>query len=142
MNDCDYIWHGGKEVSSTTFSEGEVDLVCEGAIKKAEIHVYKVGKPHTAENEVCTLSVAPFVNNKSNEYHNIAGSPNDVTITTTSKGIAVTRTGGVVCGAAANTATYTGSTTIKAFEDQGGTVSGGTVSGLAEGAQVSMTASN
>jgi hypothetical protein len=44
MNDCDYTFHGGKEVSSTTFSEGELDLTCDGAIKKVEIHVYKKAK--------------------------------------------------------------------------------------------------
>jgi hypothetical protein len=79
---------------------------------------------------------------KANELHNVAGSPNDATITTTAKGIALTRTGGVICGGASNTAIYTGSSTLKAFEDKGGTVSGGTVSGLVEGAQVSVTASS
>jgi len=139
MNDCDYVLHGGVEVSSTTFKEGEVDLLCPTGIS-VEIHVYKK-EPHIKENELCTYFVAPFVNKKANEFHNVAGSPNDVTITTTATGIAVTRTGSLLCGATPTTATYTGSTTVKAFEDMGGTISNGTVTGLVEGAQVSLTAS-
>lgn len=139
MNDCDYLFHGGKEVTSTTFGEGELDLVCpEG--KVVELHVYKSATTET--EELCTYKIAPFINKNGNEFHNIAGSPNDVTVTTTMSEIAVTRTGSLLCGAASTTATYTGSTTLRAFEDKGGSISNGTVSGLVEGAQVSQTASS
>ena len=139
LNDCDYLFHGGKEVSSTTFGEGELDLVCpEG--KVVELHVYKSATTET--EELCTYKISPFTNKKGNEYHNIAGSPNDVTITTTITEIAITRTGSLICGAASMTATYTGSTTLRAYEDVGGTISEGTVSGLQEGSQVSLTASS
>jgi hypothetical protein len=64
-----------------------------------------------------------------------------VTITTTAKAIAVTRTGGIICGAAANTAIYTGSTTFKAFVHLGGFVSNGTVFELLEANPVDVTVS-
>jgi hypothetical protein len=142
MNDCDYLFHDGKEVSSTTFSEGEVDLVCPVG-KEVEVHIYK--KPvNEAEGELCTLKVAPFTNLKApkgNEFRNEgAGSTNDVTITT-EVFVSVTREGSLLCGKASNSAVYTGGTTWKAFEDKGGSISNGTVSGLVEGAQVSLTAS-
>jgi len=139
FNDCDYLMHGGKEVSSTTFSEGEIDLVCPSG-KVLEIHIYKSATSET--EELCTYKVAPFVNKVANEFHNVAGSPNDVTVTSTLTGMAVTRTGSLACGAASMTATYTGSTTLRAYEDVGGTISEGTVSGLQEGSQVSLTASS
>jgi len=142
MNDCDYLFHGGKTASpgSTTFIEVEVDLVCpEG--KQVEIHVYK-GAASEAE-ELCTLKVAPFANNKGNETHNVGtGSTNDITITTTATEIETTRTGSLLCGAASQKATYTGSTTVKAFEDKAGSISNGTVSGLIEGPQGSVTISD
>lgn len=139
FNDCDYLMHGGKEVSSTTFSEGEVDLVCPSG-KVLEIHIYKSATSEA--EELCTYKVAPFVNKVANEFHNVAGSPNEVTVTSTLTGMAVTRTGSLVCGAANMTATYTGSTTLKAYEDVGGSVSEGTVSGLKEASQVGLTASS
>ncbi len=139
MNDCDYLFYGGKEVSSTTFNEGQGDLVCPTG-KKVEVHVYK-GSTNETE-ELCTLTIPPFVNNVGGESHNISGSPNTVTTTSTTKNIVVNRIGSLLCGAASTTATYTGSTTLKAFEDLGGTISNGTVSGLVEGKQVSLTASS
>lgn len=139
MNDCDYFLHGGKEVTSTTFSEGQVDLVCpEG--KVMEIHLYK--SPTVETEELCTYKISPYVNKVSNEFHNITGSFNDVTITTTAKEIAITRTGSLLCGSASSTATYTGSTTMAAFEDAGGTISEGTVKNLTEGQLVGLTISN
>jgi hypothetical protein len=142
MNDCDYLFHGGKEVSSTTFSEGEVDLVCPAG-KEVEVHIYKKPVSET-EGELCTLKVAPFTNLKTpkgNEFHNEgAGATNDVTVTTEMT-VNITRTGSLLCGKTPNGAVYTGSTTWKAFEDKGGSISNGTVSGLVEGAQVSLTAS-
>ncbi len=134
MNGCDYKFHGGVEVSGgTTFKEVEVDLICP-AEKQVEIHVYKSATTET--EELCTYKVAGFVNNKGNETHNVAGSPNDLTITTTAEGIATTRTGSLLCGAASTTAKYTGSTTVKAFED-----AGGSVTSPIEGKQVSLTLS-
>ncbi len=140
MNDCDFVFTGGAEVSSTTFNKVEVSLVCPKE-KNVEIHVYK--KPATElEGELCTYTVPPFTDKKENEFHNEgSGSTNDVTLTTTVTEIPVIREGGLLCGAANTTATYTGNTTIKASEDKGGTISNGTVSGLEEGAQVSLTVS-
>jgi len=132
MNGCDYNFHGGVEVAGgTTFEKVEVDLVCPVG-KEVEIHVYKNATSEVSEGELCTYKVAGFTNNNGNETHNVAGSPNDITITTTAKGIATTRTGSLLCGAASTTAEYTGSTTVRAFED----LTGGT-----EGNQVSLTLS-
>jgi hypothetical protein len=141
MNDCDYLFHGGVEVSSTTFKEGEIDLVCPVA-KEVEVHIYK--KPTEEIEELCTLKVAPFTNNKAplgNEFHNEGtGSTNDLTVTTNLT-FNITRTGSLLCGKTPNTAVYTGSTTLKAFEHKGGTIFNGTVASLVEGNQVSLTAS-
>jgi hypothetical protein len=88
--------------------------------------------------------VAPFTNLKTpkgNEFHNEGtGSTNDVTVTTEVR-VNITREGSLLCGKTPSTAFYTGGTTLKAFEDKGGSISNGTVSGLVEGAQVSLTAS-
>lgn len=139
MNDCDFLGHGGVEVSGgTTFKEVEADLVCPTG-KEVEIHVYKGAASET--EELCTYKMAPFVNKGGGETHNVAGSPNDVAGTATVSGIALARTGSLLCGAASTTATATGSTTVKAFEYLGGAVSNGTVSELKEGNQVSLTAS-
>lgn len=139
MNDCDYLFHGGVEVSSTTFKEGEVDLVCPAG-KVVEIHVYKDVKHN---EELCTYKVAGFTNNKANEFHNEGtGATSDVKITTTATGIATTRTGSLLCGAASTTGTYTGSTTVIAKQDLGGTISNGTVSGLNDnGNQIGLAVS-
>jgi len=142
MNDCDFVLHGGETASpgSTTFINGLVDLVCpEG--KQVEMHIYKAAAGET--EELCTYKIAPFVNKGGgNEIHNVAGSPNDITGVGTLTGISTTRTGSLLCGAANTTATVTGSATIKAFEDKGGSISNGTVSGLVEGLQTSLTISD
>jgi hypothetical protein len=137
MNDCDYLFHGGVEVSSTTFSEGEVDLKCPAGKGGIELHIYRELDESV---ELCTLTVAEQLNKKGTEFHNIAGIPNDLTLTSVVT-VNMTRTGSLLCGKASNTAIYAGTTTLKAFEDAGGTISNGTVSGLVEGAQVSLTAS-
>ncbi len=118
MNGCDYVFHGGVNVSTTTWKEGQIDLVCEAG-KVVEVHVYK--ELNNENEELCTLTIPPFANKIANEYHNVAGTPDDVTITTTATGIPVNRDGSLLCGAASTTATYTGSTTLTAFEDLSGT---------------------
>jgi len=142
MNDCDFLWHGGETASpgSSTFIKGQVDLLCPTG-KEVEVHLYK--SPTTETEELCTYKIAPFVNKGNNEFHNVGtGSTNDVTITHTVTGITITRTGSLLCGAASQNLTFTGSTTIKAFEDKAGSISGGTVSGLSEGNQSSVTISD
>jgi len=140
MNDCDFLLHDmtTETPNSTTFT-ALVDLVCpEG--KQVEIHVYKQAAAET--EELCTYKIAPFTNKGGNVIHNIAGSPNDLTITHTVTGIAVTRTGSLLCGGANQEGSFTGSTTIRAYEDFGGSISNGTVTGLVEGAQTSLTISD
>jgi hypothetical protein len=132
MNGCDYFFHGGVEVSSTTFKEGEVDVKCPAG-KVIEVHIYK--KLDESE-ELCTLGVAEQINKKGNEFHNEgAGGTNDITVTSVVT-VNITRTGSLLCGKANNTAIYEGTTTLKAFEDFGGTVTS-----PVEGAQLSLTAS-
>jgi len=143
MNDCDFLLHGGatQTPNSTTFINGEVDLVCPTG-KEVEIHVYK---PATTETEeLCTYKVAGFTNKQGNEFKNEGtGATNDVSISSSVGGIATTRTGSLLCGAANQNGTFTGSTTIKAFEDKGGSISNGTVTGLEEGGkQTSVTISD
>jgi hypothetical protein len=139
MNDCDYLLHGGTEVSSTTFKDIEVDIVCPTG-NVIEVHIYKK-EPHEAANELCTLTVPSQVNKKGIESHVISGTPNDLTLTLNVANVTVNRDGSLLCGVAANTATYTGASTVKAFKDLGGTVSNGTITGLTEGEQVSLTIS-
>jgi len=139
MNDCDYLFHGGTEVTSTTFDGVEVDLKCPVG-KVVEVHIYKKA-PHEPINELCTLTVAEQNNLKENQFHNEAdGTSNDVTLTTEVT-VNITRHGSLLCGKASNGALYEGVTTITAFEDKGGTISNGTVSGLVEGNQTSLTIS-
>jgi len=138
-NDCDGLVYGGTQVSSTTFSGGGGDLTCPAG-KLVEVHIYK----NEAETEeLCTLTIAEQLNKKGGEVHNVAGSegaPDHVMIT---GGVTVNtnRDGSLLCGKASNTAIATGIGTVKAFEYIGGTVSNGTISGLVEGKQVSLTAS-
>ncbi len=135
-NDCDVVLHGGVEVSPTTFKEGEGDLKCP-ASKVIEIHIYK----NEAETEeLCTFTVAEQLNKKGGEFRNVVGSPNDVAVEGQVTGN-ITRDGSLLCGKASNTALIAGIGTAKAYEDLGGTISNGTVSGLIEGSQVSLTAS-
>jgi len=136
LNDCDLLFHGGIEVSSTTFSEGEIDLRC-SAGKVVEIHIYKKA-PHTVENELCALTITEQLNKQITESHNISGTPNDLTFTSEIT-LNITRHGSLLCGKATNGSVYEGVTTMKAYEDKGGTVSNGTISGLVEGAQTSLT---
>lgn len=134
MNDCDFLLHGGVEVTSTTFNEGEHDIKCPVG-KVIEVHIYK----NSAETEeLCTLTIAEQLNKKNSETHDIAGTPNDVSIVSEVT-VNVTRHGSLLCGKASNSAVYKGTTTMRAYEDQGGSVSNGTVSNLVEGAQVSLT---
>ena len=92
-------------------------------------------------DELCTLTVAEQNNLKENQFHNEAdGTSNDVTLTTEVT-VNITRHGSLLCGKASNGALYEGVTTITAFEDKGGTISNGTVSGLVEGNQTSLTIS-
>jgi len=140
MNDCDFLLHDmtTETPNSTTFT-ALVDLLCpEG--KQVEIHVYKSATGET--EELCTYKIAPFVNKGGNVIHNVAGEHNDLTITHTITEIATTRTGSLLCGAASQNLAFTGSTTIRAYEDLGGSISNGTVTGLVEGAQTSLTISD
>jgi len=138
INDCEYIFNDGAKVTSSTFTSN-VDVECpDGGV--IEVHIYK-NVAHT--DELCTLTVAPQTNKAGSEFHNVAGvgsDPNDLTLTTNVT-VTTTRHGSLLCGKASNSAIYTGNTTIKAYEHKGGSISTSTVSGLAEGAQVSLTIS-
>ncbi len=140
MNDCDFQLSDltTETPNSTTFTALS-SLVCP-VEKQVEIHVYKSATTET--EELCTYKVAPFVNKGGTVIHNVAGEPNDLTITHTVTEIPVTRTGSLLCGGASQTGFFTGSTTVKAFEDKGGSISNGTVTGLIEGAQGSVTISD
>jgi len=140
MNDCDFLLHDmtTETPNSTTFT-ALVDLVCPVG-KQVEIHIYKSATGET--EELCTYKIASFTNKGGNVIHNVAGEHNDLTITHTLTEIPTTRTGSLLCGGASSNLTFTGSTTIKAFEDKGGFISEGTVFGLEEGAQTSVTISD
>jgi hypothetical protein len=139
-NDCDALFHGGVEVSSTTFKEGEGDLKCPAG-KVVEVHIYK----NEAETEeLCTLTIAEQLNRKGEGLlHNVSGSGGAPDYVMAEGGVTVnmTRDGSLLCGKASNTAIAAGLGIVKAFEDKGGSVSNGTVTGLVEGNQVSLTAS-
>jgi len=141
MNHCDFLLHDmtTQSPNSTTFT-ALIDLVCP-AEKQVEIHVYKAAANET--EELCTYKVASFQNKGGNVIHNEAGTPhNDLKLTHTVTEIKTTRTGSLLCGAASQNATFTCSTTIRAFEDLGGSIVDGTVVGLLEGAQTSLTISD
>jgi len=138
INDCEYIFNDGVKVTSSTFTSN-LDLECpDGGV--IEVHIYK-NAAHT--EQLCTLTFAPQTNKQGIEFHNVAGAgsdPNDLTLTTNLT-LSVTRHGSLLCGKASNSFIYTGNTTIQAYEHKGGSISTSTVSGLAEGNQVSLTIS-
>jgi hypothetical protein len=131
MEGCDYVFHGGETDGAGGFKNGTVDLVCPTGVTGPVIHVY-VSATSEAE-ELCTLTVWNFTNKTGNTAVNVAGSPNDVTMTTNVTGINVTRHGSVACGKATQTAIYKGGTTLKAFKDP---------KAGEEGAQIGLTVSH
>ncbi len=121
MTHCDYIFHGGKKAATPvdTFEKGLVDLVCEKATETPHVELYMNELDHTNKKALCSLTVTPFVNKGNNTFTNTTGTPDDVDVTSKVEGIAVDRTGSLLCGAKEQTATYTGTTTLRAFKDQG-----------------------
>lgn len=103
MNECDYLF--------TEPAGGKVDLTCPAG-KTVVIDVYSgTGVAHTAENQICTYTIAAQNNLGSNTY---ANNGNNVDVTTAVTGVAVSRTTGTLaaCGAASQTATYNGKTSV------------------------------
>jgi hypothetical protein len=131
MEGCDYVFHGGETDGAGGFKNGTVDLVCPTGVTGPVIHIYTSATSEA--EELCALTVWNFTNKTGNTAVNVAGSPNDVTMTTDVAGINVTRTGSVACGKATQTATYKGGTTLEAFKDP---------KAGEEGAQIGLTVSH
>jgi hypothetical protein len=122
MNGCDYIFKGGNATHEANkaqdhFVEGTVRFNCP-ASNGAEIHVYS-DAGHT--NTICTYTALEFGVNEfkgENTYINNTGaSPDDVEVTSTVQ-VSTQRTSGTFldCGAANQTSTYTGGTTLRAYK--------------------------
>jgi hypothetical protein len=145
MEDCDYEFHGGvTETDTDKFEKGEVDLVCPKGVAGPVIHIFETAAKHEKNESLCTLTVAPFTNKSGVTYTNTTTpTPDDVDVSATTEGIALTRTGSLLCGSANQTATYTGSVTLKAFEDKGkATPENGTLTEVVEGNQIGVTVSH
>jgi len=67
---------------------------------------------------LCTVKVLPFESKTEATFTNTAASPEDVDLTTSIKEIKTERTGSLLCGAASSTATYTGATTLRAYDNK------------------------
>jgi hypothetical protein len=112
LNGCDYMFHAtGFDAPLWTAS---VDIVCPKD-KLIEVHLYK-NAGHT--EEACTITIGPQEGLTGNSIENVAGSPNDLRIIH-DVNVAVTIHGSkVLCGEGV-TATYEGTTTLKALDTEG-----------------------
>lgn len=122
FGNCDYLFHitGGAGDAFT----GTTDLVC--PVGDVEIHVYKEGTvAHLAINEACEFTLKGQTGIGPLDYTTQTGSLNDIQFKWTANNIAYTRLGGTLaaCGATSGTATYTGNTTMKAFNAAGTQIS-------------------
>lgn len=142
MNGCDTRIHGGKEDKEGHFVEVELDLTCPVG-KKAEIHFYSNAEKHALGSSLCTIKIPPINNVVANTDTNIAGSPDHVTLITSVSGIpAEAHPEGLVCGKTNQTGTFTGATTLKAYEDKGNHTNEAGETVYTEGAQIGLTISD
>jgi hypothetical protein len=124
VNSCDYLF--------TEPTAGElkaaVHVLCPGT-NKIVIDVYNGHNvAHTEANLICKYSIAPQTPAGTVQMTNNATTPKSVTAHAAITGVAVTREFGTLaaCGAASQTATYTGDTLLKGF-NEGGTEIGADV---------------
>ena len=145
MTHCDYEFHGGKKEAGSehAFEGGEVDLVCPNEGEAPHIEIFLNAAEHAAGKSLCSLTPQPFKNKVGNTFLNTTGTTDDIDITSNVGGIAVIRTGSILCGAKNQEATYKGYTTMKAYEDKGVHLikSEPTIYEYTEGAQLGLTVS-
>jgi hypothetical protein len=121
MNGCDYLFHAtGKDGANYTAS---VDIVCPAG-KLIEAHIYS-NAAHT--NESCTVTIGPQTGKTTNTITNTAGTPNDLTVHHDVVVNVTIHGSAIVCGSG-TTATYEGTSTLKAL-NKAGTPVGLTASG-------------
>jgi hypothetical protein len=118
MNSCDFL------LTEPTAAEtkGTMHILCSTPGNSIEIHVYNGHNvAHTEANQICRYSIAPQTPGGSLQYTNTATVPKTVTKHAALSGIALTRKFGTLaaCGAASLTATYSGDTLLKAFNEEG-----------------------
>lgn len=140
MNGCDYEIHGGTEDKAGHFIEVELTLVCPPE-KKIEIHCYASAEKHASNEPQCKVTIAQQTV-VANTDTNKEGSPDVVELVTSVSSISLeVHPEGLICGKTNQTASYTGSTTLKAYKDLGNdTVEGATV--YTEGSQIGLTISD
>jgi len=147
MTHCDYLLTEGTEVAGSNgdeFNKGQISLTCPNEGEKPHTKVYN-DAAHTSLR--CEYTVDTFVHKGEITYTNTTkeGVTKDVDMTWKVSGVVTTRTFGTFlqCGAATTESTYTGTTTVRAYQDKGFTVTNTTptVYDITEGAQVSLTVS-
>jgi hypothetical protein len=114
MNGCDYLFKAGAEDKEGHFAGGTMSLVCPES-KKTEVDIYKSVE---GGESLCTIKLAPFEGKTEATFTNTASSPGDVDLTTSVSAISIERTGSLLCGKASNTVTYTGATTLRAYDNK------------------------
>lgn len=121
MTGCDYFIHGGVQSEEGHFIEGTVDLTCPEGVTGPDLTVYQNPKAHAEGNTLCLLTIDSATNLKESTAVNTAGTPDDLLVESTIT-TQVKRDGSLLCGAANQTAVTTGSGTVKAYEDVGGSL--------------------
>lgn len=118
MTHCDYLFTEGTEAETHKFTNGQVSLVCPNMGEAVHVKVYTSGTHATIR---CEYTVTPFVHKGNNTATNVTGGTDDVVVTSKVEGIVIHRTVGSFfnCGLAEQNATYTGETTMTAYEDKG-----------------------
>ena len=85
-----------------------------------QFHIYNegVGGSHNEASQMCGFTIKGQTGLGPIDYNVVTGSPNDLEVKFTVNNIAYTRTQGTLaaCGAARGTFSYTGNTTVKAFQ--------------------------
>lgn len=121
MNGCDYEIHGGETDGAHHFVGVTIDLVCPTAAV-VEVHIYASAAKHTELKSQCTVTVPPFKGKdvtSTNTITNTTETPWDVDLVTHVENIPVqVHPEGLICGKTDQKATYTGTTTLKAFKDK------------------------
>jgi hypothetical protein len=122
---CDYLFHAGVTTATADEYAGTVDVKCEAAGEDITVDVFESKKKEEENVTFCQLHIAPQTGLGAINYNNnTAASPKSVAVEASVAGIATTRTGSALCGAATSSASYAGKVTVTA------TTAGGAAQGV------------
>jgi hypothetical protein len=121
MTHCGFSFKEAETVSPHEYIKGTTSLECVNPEPNGETPHIEVFKNAAHTEKVCEYTVTPFDYKGNITYTNttVEGQKKDVDVTTKIEGIKLHRTFGSLlsCGAAEQTYTYTGTTTLQAYKD-------------------------